>query len=62
MERTLLSKKQFSEFAAVIEEYFTLGHAERVSTADLQKPPDQVFYMPMHAVRKDSSATTHSQN
>jgi hypothetical protein len=25
---------------------------------DLQKPPHQVFYMPMHAVHKESSTTT----
>ena len=58
MERSLHSRKQFSEFAAVVEEYFTLGHAEQVPSADLQKPPQQVFYLPMHAVRKDSSTTT----
>ena len=38
----------------MVEEYFSLGHAE---LAGLQKP-DQVFYLPMHAVRKDSSVTT----
>ena len=58
MEQTLYSKKQFAEFAAVVEEYFSLGHAEEVPLVDLQKPPDQVFYLPMHAVRKDSSVTT----
>ena len=29
-----------------------------VPKADLGRPHDQVFYLPMHAVRKDSSSTT----
>ena len=57
-ERSLNSRKQFVEFATVMQEYFTLGHAEKVPIVDLQKPPQQVFYMPMHAVRKASSTTT----
>lgn len=61
MERSLHAKKQFTEFAAVMEEYFTLGHAEQVPIVDLQKPPQQVFYLPMHAVRKESSATTKTR-
>ena len=41
-----------------MEEYFKLGHAEAVLQQDFEKPPRQVFYLPMHAVRKDSSTTT----
>lgn len=41
-----------------MDEYFQLDHAEMVPPSDLEKPPDKVFYMPMHAVRKDSSSTT----
>ena len=41
-----------------MEEYIKLRHAEVVPEVDLEKPPDQVFYLPMHAVRKDSSTTT----
>ena len=33
-------------------------HAELVPVEHLQKPPCSVFYLPMHAVRKDSSTTT----
>ncbi len=51
LERNLHSKNQF-------EEYFKLGHAEAVPQQDLEKPPHEVFYLPMHAVRKDSSTTT----
>ena len=35
-----------------------MGHAEPVPPSDLEKPQHQVFYLPMHAVRKDSSTTT----
>ena len=58
MERSLHSNKRFVEFATVLEEYFTLGHAEPVPVVDLQKPPHRVFYLPMHTVRKESSVTT----
>ena len=57
-ERALRSKGQFSEFSAVIQEYFDMGHAELVPIADLQKPVKDVFYLPMHAVRKEDSTTT----
>ena len=58
MERSLRAKNQFQEFSAVMEEYFEMGHAELVPVADLQKPPKEVFYLPMHAVRKEHSTTT----
>lgn len=40
-----------------MEEYFEMQHAELVPVADFQKPPDEVFYFPMHAVRKEHSTT-----
>ena len=52
------AKGQFEAFGSVINEYFELEHAEVVPKADLGRPHDQVFYLPMHAVRKDSSSTT----
>ncbi len=58
LERSLRSRGQLDEFQTVIEEYFSMGHAESIPVADLQKPPKSVFYLPMHAVRKDSSTTT----
>ena len=58
LERSLHSKQQFSEFSAVMEEYMQMDHAELVPVADLQKPSREVFYMPMHAVRKEHSTTT----
>ena len=57
-ERSLHLKGQFPEFKVVIDEYFDSGHAEPVPEADLEKSPHSVFYLPMHAVRKDSSTTT----
>ena len=41
-----------------MEEYFEQGHAELVPTSDLDKPASQTFYLPMHAVRKETSTTT----
>ena len=35
-----------------------LGHPESVPSIDMDKPPEEVFYLPMHAVYKESSTTT----
>ena len=35
-----------------------MGHAEKVPVLNLNKPAEQVFYLPMHAVQKESSTTT----
>ena len=61
LERSLRSREKFSDFAEVMREYFTLGHAEEVPLMDLHKPPQRVFYLPMHAVRKESSTTTKTR-
>ena len=58
LKHALRAKGQFKEFAAVMGEYFDLGHAEPVSVSDLEKPQHEVFYLPMHLVHKDSSTTT----
>ena len=58
LEHSLRSKGQFSDFNAVMQEYFDLAHAESVPAKDLEKPPESVFYLPIHAVRKESSMTT----
>ena len=58
LERSLQAKKQFDRFTEVVEEYFSLCHAEPVPVSDLHKPVQRVFYMPMHAVHKESSTTT----
>ena len=58
LEHSLYSKGQFQEFSTVMEEYFKMNHAELVPVADLQKPPKEIFYLPMHVVRKEHSSTT----
>ena len=58
IERTLHAKNQFDEFNEVMKEYFDLGHAELVPPGDLNKSTQDVYYLPMHAVRKESSTTT----
>ena len=35
-----------------------MKHAEPVPSSKLSKPCDQVYYLPMHAVRKESSSTS----
>ena len=57
-ERSIHAKGLFPEVQKVMQEYFDLQHAEEVPPEDLDKPPDQVFYLPMHIVCKESSTTT----
>ena len=54
-EHSLHSKGMFPEFKNVIDEYFDM---EPVPEADLGKTSSKVFYLPMHAVIKESSTTT----
>ena len=58
LERGLHAKNQFEQFSEVMNEYFDLGHAELVTPEDLNVRTSQVFYLPMHAVHKQSSSTT----
>ena len=58
LERTLYAKRRFQEFASVMNEYFELKHAEPVPPSEPGKPHSEVFYLPMHAVRKEHSTTT----
>ena len=58
MEHSLNAKGQFQELAEVMSEYFESDHAELVPELDLDKPPTQVFYLPMHTVCKQTSTTT----
>ena len=55
LEGSLRAKGQFGEFARCINEYFEMGHAEPVPKEEIARDN---FYMPMHAVRKESSTTT----
>ena len=58
MERSLHLKNQFQRLDEVMREYFDMGHAEPVPAKDLERPCKQVFYLPIHAVSKESSTTT----
>ena len=58
LEQSLYRKGQFERFAHCVEEYFELGHAEPVPAVDLKMSCSEVYYMPMHAVWKESSTTT----
>ena len=41
-----------------MEEYFIKHHAQEVPLADLERPREEVFYLLIHIVRKESSMTT----
>ena len=58
LERSLTRRGRFTEFDAVMQEYLDLGHAEEVPSADMEKCPGEVFYLPIQAVYKFSSSTT----
>lgn len=61
LERSLHSRGQFEELNTVVQEYFDMGHAEPVTERDCHKPTNEVFYLPIHAVHKESSSTTRSE-
>ena len=61
LERSLHSGGKFQEFTSALEEYFQQGHAEPVPPTDLDKPCQEVFYLPMHAVSKNSSTMMQLQ-
>ena len=56
-ERSLIRKQTWPQFQAVVQEYLDLGHAQLVSTTNVQ-PSNNCYYMPVHAVYKESSSTT----
>ena len=56
LEQSLHAKEQFDEFDSVMNEYFEIGHAELVPLDDLEKSSQDVFYLPMHAVKKEKSS------
>jgi hypothetical protein len=60
LEKSLCTRGLLDDFNVVMEEHFQKSHAELVPAADLEKPTSEVFYLPMHIVRKDSSFTTKS--
>ena len=57
LERSLKAKEQFQEFEKAKKEYFELDHAEVVPSESISKPQHDIYYMPMHVVRKSSTTT-----
>ena len=57
LECSLRPRGKFKEFAKTMEEYFQQNHAESVPPVHANKPCNEVFYLPMHAVAKESSTT-----
>lgn len=57
-QRALFRKGKLEEFQQAVQEYPDLGHAKLVPKEDLDRPPAETFYLPMHGVIKDSSQTT----
>ena len=55
-ERSILRRGIWEPFQQVVKSYFELGHAELVPAEE--QPPHPHFYLPMHAVFKDSSSST----
>ena len=55
-ERAILKRRIWEPFQQVVQTYFDLGHAEPVPPDD--PPPSELYYLPMHAVMKDSSTST----
>ena len=58
LECSLHHKRHFSEFSASIQKHFDMCHAEEVPLSAMDKLPHSVYYLPMHAVQKNSSTTT----
>ena len=61
LECTLKAKSKFDKFANTMKEYFEMNHAEPVPESELDKPSQELYYLPMHMVRKDSSTTSKIQ-
>ena len=58
MERSLLSHGLHDDFHSVMLEYFEKDHVKPVPTQNFNKLVDQVYYLPVHVVCKQSSSTS----
>ena len=41
-----------------MQEYFAMGHAEPVPASESKRLCNEVYYLPMHPVRKESGTTS----
>lgn len=57
LKHSLRSNFKFEEFATALQDYFDANHGKLVPKIDLKKLPEEVYYHPMHAMRKESSVS-----
>ena len=57
-EQSLVKRGHWPQFQDVIKEYILLGHAKQITEEDKQVSVSEQYYLPMHAVYKQSSSTT----
>ena len=57
-EQALVKRGQWEAFQVVMNEYMELGHARLVTSQELCVPVQDSYYLPIHAVFKQSSSTT----
>ncbi len=57
-KHSLLRKGKWEDFSEAVLEYASLGHAELVPLSELNHPTEDVYFLPMHGVFKESSTTT----
>ena len=57
-ERSILYKGTYDKFQCVVQEYLDLNHAEIVLPSEINKPVGKTYYLPMHAVTKESCTST----
>ena len=57
-EQSLEKRELRDEFQKVLQEYLTLGHAQLVTPAEMKVEVTHCYYLPMHAVLKQSSTST----
>ena len=57
-ERSILDKGTYDTFQGVVQEYLDLNHAEIVPPSEINKTVGKTYYLPMHAVTKESSTST----
>ena len=60
-EQSLLNKGKWASFQEVVQEYLTLGHAQKTSPSELCTPVGKHYYLPMHAVYKATSSSTKTR-
>ena len=58
LERSLRTGARLKEFVDALKDYLDQDHAEPVPAKELGKPSNQIYYFPMHVVRKESSTTS----